>query len=82
MTFRHAIGLQTSDGKAVKGFAIAGADRKWHWAEAKIAGDRVTISHPDVPKPMAVRYAWGDNPSCNLVNGAGLPASPFRTDDW
>ncbi len=82
LTFRHAIGLQTSDGKAVKGFAIAGADCKWHWAEAKIAGDRVTISHPDVPKPMAVRYAWGDNPSCNLVNGAGLPASPFRTDDW
>jgi sialate O-acetylesterase len=83
LTFRHAGDrLQVRGGGPVKGFAIAGADRKWHWAQAEIIGDRVTVSHPDVQRPMAVRYAWGDNPDCNLVNSADLPASPFRTDDW
>jgi sialate O-acetylesterase len=64
------------------GFAIAGADRKFHWAEATIDGVSVVVSSPDVPAPAAVRYAWGDSPRCNLFNEAGLPASPFRTDDW
>jgi sialate O-acetylesterase len=64
------------------GFAIAGADRKFHWAEATIDGASVVVSSRDVPVPAAVRYAWGDSPRCNLFNEAGLPASPFRTDDW
>jgi sialate O-acetylesterase len=67
---------------ALKGFAIAGADRKFVWAEARIDGDTVLVSSPAVPEPAAVRYGWADNPSANLYNRAGLPASPFRTDDW
>ena len=60
----------------------ARVDRKFHWAEARIAGDAVVVSSRDVPAPVAVRYAWGDSPKCNLFNKAGLPASRFRTDDW
>ncbi len=77
-----AKGMKTSDGKALKGFQIAGADKKWHWAEAKIERGTVVVSSPDVAFPLAVRYAWANNPECNLVNEEGLPASPFRTDDW
>jgi sialate O-acetylesterase len=66
----------------LRGFAIAGADRKWCWAKARIAGKQVVVSSSDVKSPLAVRYGWADNPNCNLFNGAGLPASPFRTDDW
>lgn len=81
--FTHADGgLKTSDGSPVKGFQIAGADRLWKAASARIDGDQVVISSPDNGSPVAVRYAWQDNPDCNLCNGAGLPASPFRTDDW
>lgn len=75
-------GLMTPNGEPLKGFAIAGADRKFVWAEARIEGDTVLVSSPQVPEPVAVRYAWADNPVCNLYNRAGLPASPFRTDDW
>ena len=64
------------------GFQIAGADRVWYWADAVIEGDSVVVSCPDVPHPIAVRYAWGANPVCNLFNSEGLPAWPFRTDDW
>lgn len=64
-------------------FAIAGDDQKWRWADAAIVGDSVVVSHPEVPKPTAVRYAFALNPAgANLYNKAGLPASPFRTDDW
>ncbi len=77
-----AKGMKTSDGGALKGFQIAGADKKWHWAEAKIERGSVVVSSSEVAFPIAVRYAWADNPECNLVNGEGLPASPFRTDDW
>ena len=64
-------------------FAIAGADKKWFWAEAMIDGDSVVVSSPDVPAPVAARYAFSMNPEgCNLYNKEGLPASPFRTDDW
>ena len=67
-------------------FAIAGADRKFYWADAKIEGKGATasvvVSSDQVAKPVAVRYAWADNPECNLFNKADLPASPFRTDDW
>jgi len=74
-------GLMAKDGE-LKGFAIAGADKKWFWAKARIAGEQVVVSSPEVKTPVAVRYAWADNPDCNLYNGAGLPASPFRTDAW
>jgi sialate O-acetylesterase len=82
LNFSHADGLKASDGGPIKGFALAGEDRKFHWANATTDGDHVIVSSPDVPAPVAVRYGWADNPDCNLVNGAGLPASPFRTDKW
>ena len=64
-------------------FAIAGDDKKWVWADAVIDGKTVVVSSPEVPKPVAVRYAFAANPDgCNLYNNEGLPASPFRTDEW
>lgn len=75
-------GLKTSVGKDVTGFAIAGDDKKFYWAKATIKGDQVVVSSDKVTNPVAVRYAWADNPVCNLVNSEGLPAVPFRTDDW
>jgi sialate O-acetylesterase len=67
----------------LKGFAIAGADKKFVWAKAYIEGDRVIIENDTIKDPLAVRYAWADNPNdANLYNKEGLPASPFRTDDW
>jgi sialate O-acetylesterase len=75
-------GLEPSNGEQLRGFAIAGTDRKFHWASARIDGNTVVVSSRDVPSPVAVRYAWADSPLCNLFNKEGLPASPFRTDDW
>ena len=77
----------TDGGLVVKGdqleeFSVAGKDHKWHWAEAKIEGDSVIVSSQDVPEPIAARYAWQANPRTTLFNAAGLPAAPFRTDDW
>ena len=67
----------------LKRFAIAGSEKKWFWAHAVIDGKTVVVSSPDVPKPVAVRYAFEMNPEgCNLYNKEGLPASPFCTDDW
>lgn len=66
----------------LQGFAICGKDRQWKWADAKIEGDHVVVWSPEVPEPIAVRYAWADNPTCNLYNQAGLPAGPFRTDKF
>ena len=66
----------------LKGFAICGEDRKFVWATAEIAGDKVVVSSPQVAKPVAVRYGWADFPVVNLWNREGLPASPFRTDDF
>jgi sialate O-acetylesterase len=66
----------------LEGFAICGADHQWVWAEAKIEGNQVVVSSNKVPSPVAVRYGWAGNPTCNLYNGAGFPASPFRTDDF
>ncbi len=80
--FDHADGGLVAKGGELKGFAIAGADRKFHWARARIEGDTVVVWSEEVPQPVAVRYAWADNPDCNLYNKAGLPAPPFRTDDW
>lgn len=84
--FRHTgSGLIVKDKYGyLKGFTIAGEDGQWHYARAEITGpDEVTVYHPDVEKPVAVRYAWADNPDqANLYNVEGLPAVPFRTDDW
>lgn len=82
LQFDHADGLTTSNGKAPTGFAIAGIDRRFVWATARIDGTSVVVSSPQIAAPVAVRYAWADNPELNLVNGAGLPALPFRTDEW
>lgn len=84
ITFDHAEGGLRSKkgGDELKGFAIAGENQRFVWAQARIAGNKVVVSSPDVPEPKAVRYAWADNPVWSLENAAGLPASPFRTDDW
>lgn len=82
LTFRNGEGMKASDGGKIKGFAIAGEDKKFVWADAEIQGDHIVISSPQVPSPVAVRYGWADNPECNLINSTGLPASPFRTDEW
>ena len=66
----------------MRGFAICGADQKFFWANAEIDGGRVVVSSPQVEKPFAVRYGWADYPVVNLFNREGLPASPFRTDDF
>ena len=67
----------------LKGFEIAGRDRKFRYAPARIEGDKVVVSHPEVPEPVAVRYGWANSPiDDNLFNAEGLPAVPFRTDDW
>lgn len=76
-------GLAIKDGKTLKHFAVAGADKKFVWADAVIKGNTVVVSCKDVPNPVAVRYAWADNPDeANLINKEGLLASPFRTDSW
>jgi sialate O-acetylesterase len=83
LTFKHTgAGLGAKDGDTLKGFAVAGSDKKFAWADATIDGNTIVVSSKDVPNPVAVRYAWGNNPEANLYNKEGLPASPFRTDDW
>lgn len=84
ITFDHAEGglRSTQGGAELKGFAIAGENRRFVWARARIVGNKVVVSSPNIPEPKAVRYAWADNPVWSLENAAGLPASPFRTDDW
>jgi sialate O-acetylesterase len=73
---------EVPDGKLAR-FAVAGEDRVWHWADARIDQDAVVVSSGDVPHPVAVRYAYTMHPvGANLYNREGLPASPFRTDDW
>ena len=74
-------GLVAKD-SVLKGFAIAGEDKKFVWADAKIDGDTVVVSSPKVGKPVAVRYGWSDDPVISLYNKEGLPATPFRTDNW
>ena len=82
--FTHAgKGLAFKNGEALQGFMIAGEDKKFVWADAEIAGETVVVSSKDVPHPSAVRYAWaGSFPWANLFNKDGLPAQPFRTDNW
>jgi sialate O-acetylesterase len=74
--------IRNSPHSQLEGFTICGEDHKWTWANAQIEGDTVLVWSDQVPKPVAVRYAWSDNPTCNLSNGAGLPATPFRTDEF
>jgi sialate O-acetylesterase len=82
LAFDYGDGLAARNGEKLKGFAIAGEDKKFVWAEAKIEGAAVIVSSPQVAAPAAVRYDWANNPDGNLVNKAGLAASPFRTDEW
>jgi sialate O-acetylesterase len=91
LTFDHVgeglrVGKDDASGeKELKGFAMCGDDRKWVWAKAEIGGkknDEITVTHPNISKPLAVRYGWADYPEGNLWNKNGLPASPFRTDDF
>jgi sialate O-acetylesterase len=80
LRFKYAGGLRTRDGGPVKGFAIRGADGDWVWADAKISGQEIIVSNDQIPQPKAARYAWAANPVISVVNGAGLPMRPFRTD--
>ncbi|MFZ5829150.1 MAG: sialate O-acetylesterase [Planctomycetota bacterium] len=80
--FNHVAGGLKAKGDKLEGFAIAGPNQYFHWADAVIEGDTVVVSSPEVADPVAVRYAWANNPKANLYNQAELPASPFRTDDW
>jgi len=83
LSFSHATGgLRTRDNHELKGFAIAGKDHKYHWARAKIAGNKIILSSAEVVQPEAVRYGWANNPVCNLINVKKLPAGPFRTDHY
>ncbi len=80
--FTNAPGGLVSKGAKPGEFSVAGEDRKWFWADARIEGDDVLLSCPSVPHPVAARYAWQANPVATLFNSAGLPATPFRTDSW
>ena len=77
--FDHSSGL-TARGGAVKGFEIAGRDRKFVPGEARIDGQTLMVSSPSVTAPVKVRYGWANSPNCNLFNGEGLPASPFEAE--
>jgi len=87
LTFRPVQGSEPLAQNAdVKGFSIAGPDHQWHVAKARVEGERfmqrVVVECPEIPHPVAVRYAWADNPTCDLKTVSGLPVGPFRTDDW
>ena len=76
-------GFRPFDVNEPRGFAIAGSDRKFVPAQAQSPGpSKIEVWSDKVSEPVAVRYAWADNPVCNLYSAAGLPATPFRTDDW
>ena len=81
LKFDHADGGLVAKGGKLTGFAIAGEDHKFVWADAVIDGNMVVVSSPGISKPVTVRYAWDINPVCNLYNQAGLPTVPFRTDN-
>ncbi len=82
LNFDHIGSGLMAKGGTLRGFAVAGADKKFYWARARIAGNQVILRSDKVPHPVAVRYGWASNPDCNLYNKEGLPASPFRTDEW
>ena len=80
--FDHVDGGLMAKGGEPGEFSVAGDDRKWYWAGARLDGDTIKVFSKFVPNPKEVRYAWQANPRATLFNGAGLPATPFRTDDW
>lgn len=82
LSFTHTGSGLVSRNKKLTGFAIAGADQQFVWADAKIMGNKVVVSSASIKQPEAVRYAWADNPDASLYNKENLPASPFRTDNW
>jgi sialate O-acetylesterase len=82
IAFTHTDSGLQAKGDKLTGFAIAGADKKFVHAEARIEGNQLIVTSPKVENPVAVRYGWAKNPPVNLYNKAGLPASPFRTDNW
>ncbi|HEY2412222.1 MAG TPA: sialate O-acetylesterase [Pirellulaceae bacterium] len=88
LSFDHiGAGLYTFDTTSPVGFAIAGEDKKFVWADAKLLGtnnvfDKIEVSSDKITDPASVRYAWADNPICNVYSKEGLPLTPFRTDDW
>jgi sialate O-acetylesterase len=82
VSFDHVGGGLEARGGELKGFAICGEDRKWAWGKARIEGDTVVVTNPEISNPIAVRYGWADFPVVNLYNKEGLPASPFRTDNF
>ena len=82
LAFDHTEGGLEAKGGALRGFVVAGKDREFHPAGARIDDETVVVWSSDVREPVAVRYGWEDAPDCNLYSAAGLPASPFRTDDW
>lgn len=82
ISFDHIDGGLEAHGEELTGFTVAGADRKFHTASARVEGGTVVVSSPNVAKPIAVRFGWANCPVVNLFNSAGLPASPFRTDDF
>ncbi len=80
LRFSHVADGLRVDGDILRGFAVRGAEGPWVWADARVEGETVVVHADGVTQPVAVRYAWSDNPLGNLRNSSGLPASPFRTD--
>ena len=82
LTFDHTDGGLEARGGDLTGFAVCGPDKKFVWAKARLDGNKVVVNNPEVLQPVAVRFGWADFPVVNLWNKAGLPATPFRTDDF
>ena len=82
MSFDHTDGGLIFHGATEHAFQVAGSDKKWHWATATLQGDKLVARATEVPKPVALRYAWQGMPQASLYNKAGFPAVPFRTDKW
>ena len=83
LRFKHVGGGLIARGGELKTFVLAGGNRVFEPAAARIEGDTIVVESEAVPEPQAVRYAWSNNPAgCNLYNVDGLPASPFRSDEW
>jgi sialate O-acetylesterase len=80
--FTHADNGLIAHQNPVQSLELAGADKVFHSAQGRIEGETLLVSSPDVKDPVAVRYAWSNDPEANLFNGAGLPAAPFRSDTW
>ena len=76
----HAEGMTGKNGPEIKGFEVAGADGKFAPASAKVEGNTILVASASVTAPVSVRYGWADDPGCNLINQAGLPAVPFRNE--